>query len=440
MTEDTGRARPRVVIIGGGFGGLTAARTLRNAPVEVTLLDRTNHHVFQPLLYQVATAQLAPSDITAPIRFLMRGQKNATVLLAEATQIEPERRVVCVDGEPGEVPYDFLIVATGARHSYFGHDDWEPLAPGLKSIGDAVEVRRRFLLAFEEAEKTDDPVERQAYQTFVIVGGGATGMELAGVMPEIAKNALRADFRRIDTRNTRVILLEGGPRLIPTFPQSLADRAKRDLEKLGVEVRLNCLVTRIEPDAVYAGDERIPTRTVFWAAGNAASPLARSLGVPLDRVGRVPVEKDLSVPGRPEVFVVGDLATLTQENGKPVPWVAQGAIQGGRRAAQNIECDLRGRPRRPFRYWDKGNMAVLGRARALAEIGRFRFTGFVAWLMWLGLHIVYLVGFRNRLSVLLQWAYAYFTYQRGVRLISDPVPRMPDETAVPGPPSVKTGP
>ena len=409
--------RPRVVIVGGGFAGLNAAKALRKVAVDVTLLDRTNHHLFQPLLYQVATAVLAPSDITSPIRFLLRGQRNATVLLAEVHEIHVERRVVIADDDRREVPYDFLILAMGARHSYFGHDEWERAAPGLKSIEDAREVRRRLLLAFEEAEKTTDPAELEALLTIVIVGGGPTGVELAGILPAITRRALRRDFRRIDTARTRVILLEGGPRVLPAFPEKLSRVALRDLEELGVEVRTNALVTRVEPDAVYVGDERIPTRTALWGAGNAASPLARSLGVPLDRAGRVLVERDLSIPGHPEVFAVGDVAAFVQD-GTPVPAVAPAANQEGRAAARNIIRTLRGEPREAFRYRDKGNLATIGRYRAIADFGWFRLTGRVAWWFWLFVHILYLAGFRNRLSVLVEWGYAYFTYQRGSRLIS----------------------
>jgi NADH:ubiquinone reductase (H+-translocating) len=408
---------PRVVILGGGFGGLNAARALGGAPVEVTVIDRTNHHLFQPLLYQVAMATLAPSDVTAPIRWLVRKQRNTTVLLADVHRIEPERRVVVID-DGREVPYDYLVVATGSRHSYFGHDDWEPMAPGLKSLEDALEIRRRFLLAFEHAEKSEDPAEQARLLTFVLVGGGPTGVELAGILPEIARKALRQDFRRVDLDRTRVILVEAGPRILPAFPESLAARAHRDLERLGVEVRTGVAVTRMETGVVWIGEERVEAGTVFWAAGNAASPLARSLGAPLDRAGRVMVRSDLSVPGRPEVFVVGDLMHLEQD-GRPLPGVAQVAIQGGRIAARNVLASTRGSPRSDFRYFDKGNLATIGRNKAVADFGRVRFGGFFAWLLWLFVHILYLAGFRNRLSVLIQWGYAYFTQQRGVRLITE---------------------
>ena len=428
--------RPRVVIIGGGFAGLTAAKHFRRAAVDVTVVDSTNHHIFQPLLYQVATATLAPSDITVPIRWVLRKQKNTTVLMATADRVDVDRRVVILDMGAIELPYDYLIVATGSRHSYFGHDEWEADAPGLKSIADAYDMRRRFLIAFELAEKEHDPAERAALQTFVVIGGGPTGVELAGVLPDTAKHALHEDFRHIDTRQTRVVLLEGGPRLLPSFPEKLSAVARRDLEQLGVEVRTNSIVTRVEPDAVYVGDERIATRTIFWAAGNAASPLGRSLGAPLDRAGRVQVTPDLSIPAHPEVFVCGDLAAVPLDAGdapatpagrppappRLVPGVAPAANQMGALAAKNILARIAGQPTRPFRYFDKGNLATIGRHRAVADFGRFRMTGHLAWWTWLFVHLLYLVGFRNRLSVLIQWAYAYFTYQRGVRLISEARP------------------
>ena len=408
--------RPHVIILGGGFGGVRAARALRTAPVRITLIDRTNHHVFQPLLYQAATAGLAVSDISSPIRWMLRHQRNVTVLMAEVSAVDAERRVVGLDGGQREMPFDYLIAATGARHSYFGHGEWEAHAPGLKSLEDALEIRRRFLLAFERAEKTEDADEQRALQTFVLVGAGPTGVELAGVMHEIAR-AMRTDFRRIDTRQTRVIVLEGGPRVLPSFPEPLSARAHQDLIDLGVDVRVNALVTRVEPDAVWVGEERIATRTVFWAAGNEASRVGQSLGSRRDRAGRVEVEPDLSLPGHPEILVIGDLAIVRQD-GKEVPAVAPAAMQMGTHAARNIRRDLRGEPRVSFRYHDKGNLATIGRHKAIADFGRFHLTGRLAWWFWLVLHIMYLVGFRNRLSVLLQWAYAYFTYQRGVRIIT----------------------
>ena len=409
-----------MVIVGGGFGGLSAAKALGRADVDVTLVDRTNHHVFQPLLYQVATASLTPSDIAVPIRWVLRNRRNVTVLMQEAVAVDVARRLVRCAAPEGarELPYDYLIVAAGARHSYFGHDEWEGVAPGLKSIEDALEIRNRFLDAFERAERAEDAAVRRAEQTIVVVGGGPTGVELAGIIPSIARRAFRKDYRRIDTRDTRVILLEGGPRLLPAFPADLSERARADLRELGVEVRLGSVVTGVEPGVVHVGEERIEAGTVFWAAGNAAAPIARSLGVPLDRAGRVLVEPDLSIPGHPEVFVIGDVAAVRDEAGELVPGVAPAANQEGSHAARNILRRLRGEETRPFRYRNKGNLATIGRHHAVADFGRFRLTGSLAWWFWLFVHILYLVGFRNRVSVLLQWAYAYVTWQRGARLIT----------------------
>jgi NADH dehydrogenase len=417
--------RPRIVIIGGGFGGLSAAKALKSANADVILIDRTNHHLFQPLLYQVATASLSPGDVSAPIRYVLRHQKNTTVLLAEVREIDVAKKVVHIDLPDREVPFDYLVVATGSCHAYFGHEEWEPIAPGLKSVEDAAEIRRRFLLAFERAEKSENESDRSAFLTFVIVGGGPTGVELSGALPTIARKALYPDFRNIDTRTTRVILLEGGPRILPSFPEDLAEKARKSLEEIGVEVRTNSIVTGIEADAVFVGDERIPTRTVFWAAGNAASPLGRSLGVPLDRVGRVIVEPDLSIPGHPEVFVIGDLAFKTRADGRPVPGVSPAAMQEGSRAAKNIRRLIGHRPTEPFRYRNKGDLAVIGRSHAIADFGKVRFSGRLAWLLWLFVHIMYLVGFRNRVSVFIEWGYSYFTYQRGVRLITQTERRPP---------------
>jgi len=408
------------VIIGGGFGGLTAARTLRRAPVDVTLIDRNNHHTFQPLLYQVATATLNPSDITAPIRHVLRRQRNATVLLAEVERIDVRQRTLTIDegdGRTRDITYDYLVVAAGARHAYFGHDAWEADAPGLKTIDDALEIRRRFLLAFERAELTDDADERAAYMTIVVVGGGATGVELAGLIPDVLRG-VRRDFRRIDPSRARIILVEGGPRLLSTFPEEISNRALADLRELGVDVRLDSVVTRIDANRACIGDDCIATRNVFWAAGNAASPLGRFLDAPLDRAGRVQVNADLSVPGYAEVFVVGDLATLTDVRGVRVPWVAPSANQEGKRAAENIRLLIAGKETVKFRYFNKGDLATIGRYRAVADFGSFRVVGWLAWWFWLFVHIMYLVGFRNRVSVLIQWAYSYFTYQRGVRLIT----------------------
>ena len=411
-------ARPRVVIIGGGFAGLTAARGLRKADVDVTLLDRTNHHLFQPLLYQVATAVLAPSDITAPIRWLLRKNTNTTVLMAEVDTIDVEKQIVHADFGRVAVPYDYLIVASGARHAYFGHPEWEPLAPGLKSLDDALEVRHRFLSAFEEAEKAK-PEDRDSWLHFVVVGGGPTGVELAGILPDIAHHSMLDDFRNFDPRHTKITLLEGGSRLLTAFEPDLADRALRDLQSLGVNVRLNAIVTCVEEGAVYVGDERIPTRTVLWAAGNQASPLARSLGAPLDHAGRVLVNPDLSVPGAPHIFIAGDLAAVPYRNGQLVPAVAPAANQMGKHAAKQIRKLLADQPTTPFKYFDKGNLATIGRYRAIAEIGKVKLRGQIAWWFWLLIHLMYLATFRNRVVVLVEWAYSYLTYQRGSRLLTE---------------------
>jgi NADH dehydrogenase len=426
MTEgagaDGGRGQtglPRVLIIGGGFGGLYAAREFRDTLTSVTVVDRSNHHTFQPLLYQVATATLAPSDIAAPIRRLLRKQRNTEVLMGEVERVDPDRHVAVLDNGT-ELSYDYLILAAGARHSYFGHPEWEAIAPGLKSIDDAIEIRRRILTAFEEAERATNAEDRAAYLTFVIIGGGPTGVELAGMLPTIARHTLRTDFRRIDTASAHVILLEGGPRLLPTFPEDLASHAERDLRELGVDVRTRAMVTSVEPNAVCVGAETIVARTVLWAAGNTASPLGRLLGpaVPVDRSGRVLVAPDLSVPDHPEIFVVGDLAVMSTGE-RAVPGVAQGAIQSGRAAARNVLHSIRGEGRAPFRYRNKGDMATIGRYKAIGDFGHgIHVAGHPAWWFWLFLHILYLAGFRNRLSVLLEWGYAFFTYGLGARLIT----------------------
>ncbi len=409
---------PHVVIVGGGFGGLNAARALSRRPVRVTLLDRRNYHLFQPLLYQVASAALSPADIATPLRSILRKAANISVLLAEAETIDLANRRLVLD--QGEVGYDALILAAGAGHSYFGHDDWELLAPGLKTLEDALEIRRRVLLAFEAAERESDGAERRALLTFVIVGAGPTGVELAGALAEIARETIARDFRAIDPRQARVILVEGGPRILPSFPEPLSKRAEMALSGLGVEVRTGSTVTRITPDAVWVGGEQIRSRAVLWAAGVAASPLARSLGVPLDRAGRVLVEPDLSIPGHPEAFVIGDLAAFIHQTGQPLPGLAPVAIQQGRAVADNVLRRLRSEPTRPFHYFDKGSMAAIGRAKAVAVLGRLRLWGFSAWLAWVFVHILYLIGFRNRFLVVFEWAWAYFTYQRGARLITGP--------------------
>ena len=411
--------RPHVVIIGGGFAGLTAARRLAKAEVRVTLIDRTNHHLFQPLLYQVAMAVLNPADITVPIRWMLRDQANATVIMAEVDSIDVANSTLTLDHGTSTVEWDYLLVASGARHAYFGHPEWEANAPGLKSIEDALEMRRRFLLSFEAAERASAAGERDALLTFVIVGGGPTGVELAGMIPEITRHTLRRDFRRIDTRSAQVILLEAGPRILPQFPDDLSARAKRDLEELGVHVRLGAAVTSVDDDGVtLASGERILAHTVFWGAGNSASPLAKLLGVPLDRAGRVIVESDLSIPGHQNVFAIGDIASVTMRDGRLVPAVAPAANQMGEHAANGIIRDLSGTSRTPFAYFNKGDLATIGRYRAVAAIGKVKMQGWLAWLAWLFIHILYLAGFRNRITVFVQWAYQYFTYQRGVRLIT----------------------
>lgn len=413
---------PHLVIAGGGFAGLYAARALRHAPVRITLVDRHNYHLFQPLLYQVATAALNPSDIAAPIRGILRRQSNVSVLLGEAASIDTNRRVVAL-ADGAELAYDYLLVATGATHSYFGHPEWESNAPGLKSIDDALEIRRRVLTAFEAAEREEDPAEQNALLTFVIVGAGPTGAELAGALSEIARQTMLRDFRRINPSSARVILIEGKERVLPTYPPSLSKKAQRQLEHLGVEVVTNAVVTSLSdrevcmsPASLPAkpdGEKTIPTRTVLWAAGVKASPLARSLGVPLDRAGRVVVNPDLTIPGHPEVFVAGDLAAVDD-----VPGVAPAAIQEGNHTADNIERAIAGKPLRPFHYFDKGSLATIGRAAAVADIRGIKLSGFIAWVAWLTIHIFFLIGFRNRLLVITQWAWAYVTYQRGARLIT----------------------
>jgi NADH dehydrogenase len=411
-------ALPQVVIVGGGFAGLYLAKGLKGAPVQVTLVDRRNHHLFQPMLYQVATAALNPSDIASPIRSILRRQRNVEVILADAAQVDLAARCVrLTDGTA--LPYDYCAVATGARHSYFGRGEWEALAPGLKSLEDALEIRRRIFLAFERAERETDAQRRQHLLNFVVVGGGPTGVEVAGALAEIRRFALARDFRHIDPREATVVLLEGGPRILAAYPPDLSQRAKTDLRALGVDVRENSLVTAITADAVEAASWRIPTNTVVWAAGNQASPLLQTLGVPLDRQGRVIVEPDCSVPGHPEVLVLGDAAACKDEkSGGLVPAVCPAAIQMGQYAARTIRSSIAGKPRRPFRYWNKGELAVIGRGDAVANLPGFHFGGFFAWLAWIFIHITYLIGFRNRVLVLIEWAWSYVTYARGARLIT----------------------
>jgi NADH dehydrogenase len=408
---------PHVVIVGGGFGGLKAAKALRGQPVRVTMLDRHNYHLFQPLLYQVATATLSPGDIAAPIRWIVRHASNVRVLLGDAVSVDvAERSVRLADG--ASLTYDFLIVATGASHAYFGHEEWAPHAPGLKTLEDALEIRRRVLLAFERAERETDPARRAALLTFVLVGGGPTGVELAGTLAEIARQTLRDEFRSIDTRQARIVLVEAGPTILPSFPETLRNAARRALLRLGIEVREGTRVTGIDAHGVDMGSERVVAGTVLWAAGVAASPLVATLGVPLDKAGRALVTPDLSVPGHPEVFVVGDAAFLLDERGQPLPGVAQTAMQQAEHAARMILRRLKGEPGLPFHYRDLGSMAIVGRGAAIADIGRVHMAGFPAWLAWLFLHIFMLIGFRNRLVVMLEWAVAFMTFQRSVRLIT----------------------
>jgi NADH dehydrogenase len=408
---------PHVVVIGGGFAGLWATRALASAPVRITLLDRGNHHLFQPLLYQVATAGLSAPDIAAPLRHILRKQRNATVLMAEATAIDKDaRRVQLASGEA--IDYDALIVCTGATHAYFGNDDWAQFAPGLKTLDDALAIRRRILTAFERAEAERDPVARAAWLTFCVVGGGPTGVELAGTLAEIARHTLRKEFRNIDPGAARVLLLEAGPRVLSTFPDALAAKASASLARLGVEVRAGIPVSRIDGEGVMLGEDHIAARTVLWAAGVAASPLARTLDVPLDRAGRVTVQPDLTLPGYPDVFVAGDLATLQQANGKPVPGVAPAAKQMGTYIAQVLRARFAGgKAPPPYRYRDYGNLATIGRRAAVVDLHGFKFSGYPAWVFWLVAHVFFLIGFRNRVVVLLDWAMAYWTYQRNARIV-----------------------
>jgi NADH dehydrogenase len=410
-------SRPRVVVIGGGFAGLDAAHALAGAPVDVTLVDRRNHHVFQPLLYQVAAAALSPGDIASPIRWILRRQDNVRVLLAEVTGVDAPGKTLLLDhGE--RLAFDYLIMAPGATHSYFGHDDWAPRAPGLKTLEDALVLRRRMLLAFEEAERESDPERKQHLLTFVLIGGGPTGVELAGALGEIAGHALRHEYDTIDPESARILLIEAGDTILPTFPASLRDSARKALRRLGIEVWERAQVTQVLPEEVEVKGERVRAHTIIWAAGVAGSPLGAALGAPIDRIGRVLVSPDLSVPGFPYIFVAGDLANFPHQTGKPLAGVAQVAKQQGRHAARNILRLVAGEATTTFRYRDPGNMATIGRAAAIADFGFARFSGFIGWILWLFVHILFLIGFRNRLSVLLQWAASYVTYQRSVRLIT----------------------
>ena len=419
-------SRPRVVIVGAGFGGLNAAQIVARAPVQVTVIDRKNFHTFQPLLYQVATAGLSPGEIAAPIRSILRSHKNVEVLMGEVTGFNLERRTV--ETPDAEIPYDYLIVAAGATHSYFGHDDWEPFAPGLKTIEDALEIRRRVLLAFELAERQAAAGETEAPLNFVVVGGGPTGVELAGTLAEISRYALAHDFRSIDPARTHIVLVEAGPRVLPAYAEDLSRSAEEQLRGLGVEVRTSTMVTQVEAGAVHLGETRLSATVVLWAAGVAASPLGKKLGASVDRAGRVPVQADLSLPGHPEVFVIGDLAAAKDETGKPLPGVAPVALQQGKYVAKVIRHEVERTdryrisgseaPRPRFHYWDKGSLATIGRAAAVAQFGKIHISGYLAWLSWLFVHIFFLIGFRNRLLVFIQWAWSYVTYERGARLIT----------------------
>jgi len=402
---------PRVVIVGCGFGGLWAAQALGRAPVELTVVDRTNHHLFTPLLYQVATAGLSAPSIAGPIRHILARQRNTTVLFGEARALDVTRRAVRLENGD-ELPYDYLVLAAGTTHSYFGHDEWATYAPGLKTLEDALEIRRRVLTAFERAERESDPVKRGAWLTFVVVGGGATGVELAGTFAEIARHTLRGEFRRIDPHNARVMLIEGADRVLPPYPPDLSAKAQRALERLGVTVWPGRVVTGIDADGVQLGGERIASRTVIWAAGVKSSPLGAASGAPLDRAGRVKVEPDLSAPGHPEIFVVGDLAAV-----EGVPGIAPAAKQMGRHAARNVLRRIEGKPTVAFRYRDYGQLATIGRNAAVVMIGRLHLSGFPAWLVWLVAHIYFLINFRNRLVVMLDWGWSYFSYQRYARII-----------------------
>ena len=431
MSADT---RPRVVIVGGGFGGLYAAKALEGAPVRVIVVDRHNHHIFAPLLYQVATAGLNPSDIATPIRSVVREQENTSVVMANVTAVDAAgKKLILADGE---LAYDYLILAAGVTHSYFGHDAWAEHAPGLKTIEDALDLRRRMLVAYEAAERETDPARRRAWMTFVVIGAGPTGVEMAGAMAEVAHKTLRRDFRHIDPGQARVLLVEGQDRVLPGFDASLSPKAQRQLDKLGVETMLGVRVTDIDDEGVTrerpTGSERIAARTAMWAAGVRASPLAATLGVPLDRAGRVLVNPDLSVPGHEEIFVVGDLASVA-ENGKPVPGLAPAAMQGGRQTARNITRRLAGEPTRPFHYRDKGSLATIGRAAAVGSIGKLKLSGFLAWFLWAFVHLMYLVGFRNRVFVFFAWSWSYITYSRGARLITG----LTDPKLLPPPPAGK---
>jgi len=413
---ETASPKPHVIIVGAGFGGLEAAKKLECEEVDVTVIDRTNYHLFQPLLYQVATAALSPADIAAPVRAILSKCRNMEVMLSEVQAVDLVNKTVQTTDRA--LTYDYLILATGSRHSYFGHDEWEKLAPGLKSLEDAIEIRRRLLMAFEYAEKITDEAARKAAMTFVIIGGGPTGVEMAGAIAEIARYTLAKDFRHIDPSSARVVLIEGDRRVLSAFPEDLSESALRQLRALGVEVRTGAHATNLTEAGLNVGDEFIPCRVKIWAAGNNASFLGKTLGVPVDRAGRVMVNDDLTIPDHPEVQVIGDLANFPHQTGKPLPGVSPVAMQQGRHAARNILALIDGRKPQRFWYWDKGSMATIGRNKAVADLNLVHFSGFPAWLAWLFIHVLFLVGFRNRIAVLLQWAWSYFTFNKGARLIT----------------------
>ncbi|WP_454832497.1 NAD(P)/FAD-dependent oxidoreductase [Pseudoxanthomonas wuyuanensis] len=415
MTSQPLPVLPHIAIIGGGFAGLWATRALANAPVRITLIDRRNHHLFQPLLYQVATAGLSAPDIAAPLRHILRKQRNVEVRLAEVERIDTAGKHVQLTGGD-RIGFDFLLVASGATHAYFGHDEWAAHAPGLKTLDDALQLRRHLLVAFERAEAEPDPARRAAWLNFAIVGGGPTGVELAGTLAEIARHTLKNEFRNIDPAEARVQLIEAGPRVLSSFPEDLSEKARQQLRRLGVEVSTGIPVSDINAEGYRLGEAFVPARTVVWAAGVAASPLVRTLGAPLDRAGRVLVQPDLSVPGHPDIFVAGDLASV-QSDGQPVPGVAPAAKQMGRHVAEAIRARLRGVPTASFRYRDFGNLATIGRMAAIVHFGKLKLSGLLAWWFWLAAHVFFLIGFRNRLAVLLNWAWAYWSYQRGARII-----------------------
>jgi len=410
------KARPRIVIVGAGFGGLKAAESLARLPVQITVVDRKNHHTFQPLLYQVATAGLSPAEIAAPIREILSKHENVEVLLGEVLGFDLDQRKVKLHSF--ELNYDYLIVAAGATHAYFGHDEWKPLAPGLKTIEDALEIRRRILLAYELAEREAAVTGTHRPLNFIVVGAGPTGVELAGTLAEIARKSLAEDFRNIDPSKTRVLLVEAGPTILNSYPEDLRHSAVEQLQHLGVEVRTGAAVTDVRPGEVRIGDEELPAEVVLWAAGVSASPLGRALEVAADRAGRVFVEPDLSIPGHREVFVIGDLASMKDAEGKLLPGVAPVAMQQGKWVARQIAADIAGNARQPFHYFDKGSLATIGRAAAIAQFGKIHISGFIAWLAWLFIHILFLIGFRNRVVVMFQWAWSYLTYERSARLIT----------------------